>query len=266
MGIKVRPRLSRPAPSEAKQGGQDNAPAPFRGVDYEGGWSRYARNWSKKYPGREYIGDEWTGRESGGARSLEEYNHLVEDKFIAPYIGENDTVLELGVGGGKTAALLRAHAGDLICADIVQEMLDATRERLGDDRVRYVKLDGLSLDGIAEGSVDVFFSFDTMVHIEPRDIFNYLTRIPPLMRGKRLCVLHHGNMLSERGWKRFLREWDKNLMGRSATAFSVMTDGIMQRFLDHLGYEVIEKDTTSVLRDCVWIARAPAVTQPPAGT
>ena len=260
MGIKARRRLSRPAPSEARQSGQDTAQAPFRGVDYEGGWSWYARNWSKNFPGREHIGDEWTGTESGGGASLEEYNQLVEDKFIAPYVGETDTVLELGVGGGKTAAMLRARAGHLICADIVQDMLDATHERLGDDRVRYVKLDGLSLDGIAEDSVDVFFCFDTMVHIEPRDIFNYLTRIPPLMRGKRLCVLHHSNVLTERGWNRFLREWNKNLMGRSGTAFSVMTDGIMQHFLDHLGYEVIEKDTTSVPRDCVWIVRAPAVT------
>ena len=115
-----------------------------------------------------------------------------------------------------------------------------------------------SLDDIAAHSIDVFFSFDTMVHIEPRDIFNYLTRIPRLMRGRRLCILYHANMLTERGWARFLGEWDKNLMGRRGTAFSVMTDGIMQRFLDHLGYEVIEKDIASIPRDCVWILRAPA--------
>ncbi len=70
-------------------------------------------------------------------------------------------------------------------------MLTATRRRLGTDGVSYVKVDGRTLDGIEPGSVDVFFCFDTMVHIEPRDIFNYLTRIPPLMRGGRLCVLHH---------------------------------------------------------------------------
>src|SRR6266536_892062 len=143
-------------------------------------------------------------------------------------------------------------------AHISQKMLAATRKRLGEDGVRYVKLDGISLDDIAAHSIDVFFSFDTMVHIEPRDIFNYLTRIPRLMRGRRLCILHHANMLTERGWARFLGEWDKNLMGRRGTAFSVMTDGIMQRFLDHLGYEVIEKDTASIPRDCVWILRAPA--------
>lgn len=258
MGIKALLRRPLPAAGGARPHAEDSARAPVRRVDYEGGWGWYARNWSKNFPGRAHIGDEWTGSESGGGASPQEYDRLVEDKFIAPYIGDTDTVVELGVGGGKTAVMLRAHAGNLICADIAREMLTATRERLGEDGVSYVKLDGVSLDGIAKGSVDVFFSFDTMVHIEPRDIFNYLTRIPPLMRGKRLCILHHTNVLSERGFNRFLREWEKNLMGRSGTAFSVMTDSIMQRFLDHLGYEVIEKDTTSVSRDCVWITRAPA--------
>ena len=34
---------------------------------------------------------------------------LVESRFILPYVGPGDTVLELGVGGGKTAVLLRTH-------------------------------------------------------------------------------------------------------------------------------------------------------------
>lgn len=227
-------------------------------VNYEGAWNYYARRWHSRYPGLEHIGDEWDGSASGGADSAEEYSTLVLKEFIDPYIQDSDTVVELGVGGGKTAAMLLPRAHDLICADIAQKMLAATRERLGDERVRYVKLDGTSLSGIPAGAVDVFFSFDTMVHIEPRDIFNYLTRIPPLMRGKRLCILHHTNVLSERGFQRFLGEWDRNLMGRRGTSFSVMTDSIMQRFLDHLGYEVIRKDTESIPRDCVWVVRAPA--------
>lgn len=226
-------------------------------VNYEGAWNYYARRWHSRYPGLEHIGDEWDGTASGGAASAEEYSRLVLDEFIEPYVEDKDTVLEMGVGGGKTAAMLLPRAHDLICADIAQQMLAATRERIGDERVRYVKLDGVSFSGIAAHSADVFFSFDTLVHIEPRDIFNYLTRIPALMRGKRLCILHHTNVLSERGFQRFLSEWDRNLMGRRGTSFSVMTDSIMQRFLDHLGYEVIRKDSDSIPRDCVWVARAP---------
>ena len=45
-----------------------------------------------------------------------------------------------------------------------------------------------------------------------------------------------------------------NLMGkRHGGAFSVMTDSIMERFLDHLGYQVLTKDADSFPRDVVWI-------------
>uniref|UniRef100_A0ACD5GUU1 Class I SAM-dependent methyltransferase n=1 Tax=Desertifilum tharense IPPAS B-1220 TaxID=1781255 RepID=A0ACD5GUU1_9CYAN len=99
--------------------------------------------------------------------------------MIAPYIASEDTVLEIGIGGGKTAALLLKHCQKLVCADISAEMLQATQQRLGEERVSYVKLDGLTLNGIPPGSMDVCFCYDTMVHIEPRDIYNYLVQIPP---------------------------------------------------------------------------------------
>lgn len=237
-------------------------PAPVRslsGVDYEGAWDKYAKTWRDRFPDAEFLGDEWDGTESGAADTIDEYVALIDERFVVPYIEPGDHVLEIGVGGGRTAALLRDRAAHVTCADISATMLAVTRERIGDDGMTYVKLDGRTLDGVPEHSVDVVFCFDTLVHVEPRDIFNYLVRIPALLRGRRIVLLHHGNMLTERGWARFVREYGHNLMGRSGSAFSVMTDDIMERFLDHLGYEVLLKDTESVPRDCVWVVRAPEV-------
>lgn len=226
-------------------------------VSYESTWDQYARDWHTRYPKLAHIGDEWTGEHAGAAKTAEEYSELIESQFIAPHITASDRVLEIGVGGGKTSALLKEHCAELTCADISSEMLVATRQRIGEEGVRYVKLDGIKLAGIPANSLDVCFCFDTMVHMEPRDIFNYLTQIPGLLRGKRLCVFHHTDTLSELGWRRFLSEWDRNLMGRSGGSFSVMTVDLMARFLDHLNYEVIIKDTESIPRDCVWVVRAP---------
>lgn len=228
-------------------------------LDYERAWNAYAQQWKTLHPQLNSIGDEWIGKEAGAANSLVEYEALIEQQFIAPYITPEDTILEIGIGGGKTGALLLGHGNRLICADISAEMLQATRQRLGDQRVDYVKLDGLTLSGITPGSADVCFCYDTFVHVEPRDIFNYLTQIPLLLRGKRRCIFHHANVLSELGWKKFLSEWDQNLLGRKqGTAFSVMTDSIMEKFLTHLGYEILVKDTTHVPRDCVWVCTAPS--------
>ncbi|MBE9186853.1 class I SAM-dependent methyltransferase [Microcoleus sp. LEGE 07076] len=227
-------------------------------VDYETAWDSYAQQWQKTNAELAHIGDEWIGKAAGAANSLAAYEALIEQQFIAPYIKKEHRVLEIGIGGGKTGSLLLKYCDRLICADISSQMLQAARSRLGDDRVAYVKLDGLTLDGIAPGAADVCFCYDTMVHVEPVDIFNYLTRIPKLLRGDRLCVFHHGNILSDLGWQKFADEWDKNLLGRrDGTAFSVMTDTIMENFLNHLNYEIILKNTESVPRDCVWICKAP---------
>lgn len=229
-------------------------------IDYERAWDSYAQEWKENNPELAYLGDEWIGKGAGAANSLSEYESLIEQEFIAPYIKKEHRVLEIGIGGGKTSSLLLKHCDRLICADISSQMLEATRSRLGDDRVSYVKLNGLTLDGIAPESADACFCYDTMVHVEPVDIFNYLTRIPKLLRGDRICVFHHGNILSELGWEKFTNEWDKNLLGRrDGTAFSVMTDTIMEKFLNHLNYEIILKNTSSVPRDCVWICKAPLV-------
>ena len=228
-----------------------------QGIDYEGAWDNYAEMWRYREPNLAHIGDEWTGEGAGAAKSLKEYEDLIETEYITPYIEAADDVMEIGVGGGRTAMLLKRHCHSLACIDISEEMLKAAHERLGDDGVSYVKVDGMHLSGIRSHSTDVCFCFDTMVHLEPRDIFNYLTQIPDLMHGKRLCVFHHTNTLSDLGWQRFLYEWDDNLMGRAGGSFSIMTNELMERFLTYLGYEILRQDAESVPRDCVWIARAP---------
>ncbi len=228
------------------------------GVDYAGFWNKYAEDWQPAAEDEHFIGDEWKGIHAGAALSLGEYNQLIEKSFIAPYITKDDSVIELGVGGGKTAGMLLNHCNKLTCIDVATSMLEATARRHKGEPIRCVQIDGLSLAPLPDASADVFFSYDALVHIEPRDIFNYLTQIPRLLRGKRRCIFHTSNMLSERGFQKFLLEYKDNLLGkRSGGAFSVMTDSLMEKFLTHLGYQIDKKDTTTVPRDAVWICTAP---------
>ncbi|MDE5070075.1 MAG: class I SAM-dependent methyltransferase, partial [Trichodesmium sp. St4_bin8_1] len=93
-------------------------------IDYENAWEEYAKKWQEYYPELTYIGDEWIGKAAGAANSLADYEKLIEKKFIAPYIKQKDTVLEIGIGGGRTAALLLKYCQELICADISNFMLN----------------------------------------------------------------------------------------------------------------------------------------------
>ena len=107
-------------------------------IDYREHWDEYARTWRGRFPEAKHIGDEWEGVRAGAARSLEEYTRLIEREFIAPFIERHHRVLEIGVGGGRTSALLLPHCCELVCADISPCMLEATRERLKTERVSYV--------------------------------------------------------------------------------------------------------------------------------
>src|SRR4051794_2862296 len=59
-----------------------------------------------------------------------------------------ETVIDAGCGSGRvTEALLeRLPHGRVIAVDASQDMLDAARERLADDRVRFVRSDLVELD------------------------------------------------------------------------------------------------------------------------
>jgi hypothetical protein len=70
-------------------------------------------------------------------------------------------------------------------------------------------------------------------------------------------VLHHADVTSPLGFKKFLAEYRHNIGATPhGLTFSVMTPEIMRRFLDELGYRILLEDRTTVPRDCVWVCEA----------
>lgn len=221
-------------------------------------WNQYEALWTTRFPGLPHLGDEWAGVNAGVAQSVDEYSNLIETELIVPNISSSNTVLEIGVGGGKTTELLLKHCAKVIGADVSERMLRRTAQRLDGQNLELIKLNGVNLDSIPESCADVLFTFDTFVHINPRTIYRYLADARTKLRGGKVCIIHHSNILTQRGWETFIEDTEayEKYPSENGGLFSVMTEEIMRHFFDVLGYDVLEhKDI--IPRDSAWICRAP---------
>jgi SAM-dependent methyltransferase len=161
-------------------------------------WSHYAQVWDRRPDlnlGMETLGDEW-----GGPAFAE---RIVAD-LTAPYLGADVDVLELGCGGGKFSALLRARTRRLVCADISPDMLARARVHVGDgDDVEYHQLNGHDFTGVPDRSVDMIFSYDVLLHLQPQNIFSYLHDARRILRPHGIFMLHAINLASPGGSHHF---------------------------------------------------------------
>lgn len=125
------------------------------------------------------------------------------ENVIFPIIGQCDftTTLELGCGHGRNVELLRKLAKTVILVDVNDLCLAACRERFGATRdgcdFRYHQTIGNRLDGIADGSVTLVYSWDTMVHFDKLVVRDYVGEFARVLRPGGHAFLHYSNQGAE---------------------------------------------------------------------
>ena len=86
--------------------------------------------------------------------------------LFATYIRPDSDVLDLGVGAGRTAALLAPRAGSYLGIDYSQEMINAARRKL--PQFRFAVMDAADMSSLPDKSFDViFFSFNGLSYLFP---------------------------------------------------------------------------------------------------
>ncbi len=148
-------------------------------------------------------------RASGDPFKQSEYFALAEKemdrlwpRLIWPLIRDSDLrrVVDLAAGHGRNSARLREVAGEIVIVDINHECLAACRARFaGDDRFSFVKTDGASLAGIADASVSLVYSFDSMVHFEREVVSAYLKEARRVLEPGGRGFFHHSNYTGNEG-------------------------------------------------------------------
>jgi SAM-dependent methyltransferase len=116
------------------------------------------------------------------------------------------TILELGPGQGRWSQYLAALCDELVLVDVAAYPLEACRQRLAGARhARFHVGDGRSLPMVADGSVDLAFSFDSLVHAEADVLEAYAGELAVKLAPDGVALLHHSNMGAHRRGARVAR-------------------------------------------------------------
>jgi SAM-dependent methyltransferase len=151
-------------------------------------WSNYA--WSQR--GEEWSAP-WGGTDNLWACSL--YPRLRRFLTVDDRNRPTARVLEIGCGFGRITEYLRRSAARTTAVDLTPRCIEACRERFaGDPSVTVLQTSGASLDGIDDGSIDLAFSWDSLVNTSQAAVNGYLRELARVLSPAGAAVLHCSNL------------------------------------------------------------------------
>ena len=147
------------------------------------------RVWDGRYHWAD-RGDEWSEPWGGPAR---QWHGSILPRLLA--FLPAGRILEIACGCGRITQFLKDWCSGLVGVDLSEQCVRACRERFeGDARLMFHVTDGKSLAMIEEASVDLAFSFDSLVHADETVLDAYLGQLPRLLREEGVAFIHHSNL------------------------------------------------------------------------
>jgi SAM-dependent methyltransferase len=193
-------------------------------LDWNRKWGRMIESF---VPSREeeHFGDRW------GDPKLFKPLLAVRKRFLDPYLAPGQVVLEIGSGGGRWTQYLLRSAARVIVVELNPEFFAYLLRRFPGDaaRLELYQTSGYEMRGVPDGTVDLVFSFDVLVHIDPEGIAGYLAETRRVLRPRGRAVLHYGDI-------------DKPI-AQANRGFSRMTRARMEALLAQAGLRILDHDT-----------------------
>jgi ubiquinone/menaquinone biosynthesis C-methylase UbiE len=139
------------------------------------------------------YGEQWTEdvRQFRGVDPKEWKDRLIRE-LIDEGVPEGSDVLEIGPGAGRWTEHLLPRSRRMILADISARCIAICIDRFGSDpRVEAHVLDDATLSFQADNSVDVIWSYDVFVHVNPHDTARYIEEAARVLRVGGSAIVHH---------------------------------------------------------------------------
>jgi len=133
-------------------------------------------------------------------------------------------IVEIAPGHGRWTHYLAQLAEQLTIVDLSPACIEICKQRFAaSGHIDYVVNDGRSLPTVADASVDLVFSFDSLVHVEDDIIGDYLDEIRRVLAVDGVAFIHHSNIGDYR------REFEHDAARPDAERRRLEADGTLPR-------------------------------------
>jgi ubiquinone/menaquinone biosynthesis C-methylase UbiE len=162
-------------------------------------WNRDV--WDKRYDWAD-RGDVWSS--AWGGADMQWYGSILPR--IHSFVPAK-RILEIAPGYGRWTQFLKDICEELEVVDLSANCIAACRERFKESsNIKYHVNDGTSLEMVKDGSVDLVFSFDSLVHAEGEIIKKYIEQLSAKLTPDGIGVIHHSNLGEYKGYFSFCRK------------------------------------------------------------
>jgi ubiquinone/menaquinone biosynthesis C-methylase UbiE len=212
-------------------------------------WNEYALQWeadkswvrvedrrvlaAEKRGYLERLGDEWGTQES--------VDQIVRE-FILPYTGTKTVSVEIGSGGGRIASRVAPHVWHLICLDVEPAMLRLCNAALSHAaNVTCLLISTSSCIPLRSDSVDLVYSFDTMVHLDERTVFRYMQETRRVVRSGGVLMVHVATHETTKGWEHFEDSVTRGVRRGQFGSFEYLDSHAVLRMAERAGFSVVKR-------------------------
>jgi ubiquinone/menaquinone biosynthesis C-methylase UbiE len=155
----------------------------------------------------------------------------VKDHFLMPYVLSDNTILEIGPGGGRWTRYM-LHAKQIYAVDYHQELLNELKLNFSVSNINYIKNNGNDFPSIQDKSIDFLFSFGTFVHLDFPIIDSYLQNMKRILKHDSIVVIQYSDKTKP--------------AAKSNPSFSENDPDKMRKLVLSHGYSIHEEDLTTL--------------------